>query len=72
MKAINDGQRSPNYTWTMHKTTDMAVTVKFIRPMDGEQKWYNRALTQLSRAGIVANDMLPSFGTISLVKAKLK
>jgi hypothetical protein len=72
MKARNVGKRSPNYTWTMQKTIDMAVTVKLIRPTDGEQEWDNRALTQLSRAGIVANVMLPSLGTISLVKAQLK
>jgi hypothetical protein len=72
MKARNVGQCSPNYTWTMQKTTDTAVTVKSIRPTDGEQEWDNRALNELSRAGIVANVMLPSFGKISLVKAQLK
>jgi hypothetical protein len=29
-------------------------------------------MTQLSRAGIVGNVLLPAFGTISLVKAQLK
>jgi hypothetical protein len=72
MKARNVGQRSPNYTWMMQKTIDTVVTVKSIRPTDGEQEWDNRALTQLSRAGIVANILLPSFGTISLVKAQYK
>jgi hypothetical protein len=72
MKARNAGQSSPNYTWTMHKTTDTAVTVKSIIPTDGEQEWDNRSLTQLSRADIVAYILLPSFGTISLVKASLK
>jgi hypothetical protein len=71
-KARNVGQRSPNYTWTMQKTTDTAVTGKLIIPTGGEQEWYNRALTQLSRAGIVANVLLRSFGTTSLVKAQLK
>jgi hypothetical protein len=61
MKARNVGQRSPNYTWTMQKTTDTAVTVQSIRPTDGEQEWDNRALTQLSREGIVDNVLLPSF-----------
>jgi hypothetical protein len=56
----------------MQKIIDTAVTVKSTRPTDGEQEWDNRALTQLLRAGIVANVMLPSFGTISLVKAQLK
>jgi hypothetical protein len=56
----------------MPKTIDTAVTVSSTRPTDGEQELDNRALTQLSRAGIVANVMLPPFGTISLVKAQLK
>jgi hypothetical protein len=56
----------------MQKTTDTTVTVKSIRPTDGEQELDNRAPTQPSRAGIVANVLLPSFGTISLVKAQLK
>jgi hypothetical protein len=56
----------------MQKTTEMVVTVKAIRSPDGEQELDNRAPTQLSRAGIVDNVMLPSFGKISLVKAQLK
>jgi hypothetical protein len=56
----------------MQKTTEMAVTVKSIKPTYEEQELDNRASTQLSRAGIVANVMLPSFGKISLVKAQLK
>jgi hypothetical protein len=72
MKARNVGQRSPNYTWTMQKTTDPEATVKSNRTTDGEQELDNHASTQLSHAGIVANVMLPSFGTISLVKAQLK
>jgi hypothetical protein len=56
----------------MQKTTETAVTVIAIRPMDGEQELDNQAPTQLSRAGIVAKVMLPSFGTISLVEAQLK
>jgi hypothetical protein len=56
----------------MQKKTEMLVTVKAIRTLDGEQELDNRAPTQLSRAGIVANVLLPSFGTISLVKAQLK
>jgi hypothetical protein len=56
----------------MQKTTETVVTVKAIRPKYGEQELANRAPTQLSRAGIVANILLPSFGTISLVKAQLK
>jgi hypothetical protein len=56
----------------IQKTTDTAVTVKLIRPTDGEQELDNRAPTHLSRAGIVVNVLLPSFGTISLVKAQLK
>jgi hypothetical protein len=71
-KSKNVGQRSPKHTWTMQKTTATAVTVTPIRPTDGEQEGDNRALTQLSRAGIVANVLLPSFGAISLVKAQLK
>jgi hypothetical protein len=71
-KARNVGQRSPNYTWMVQKTTDTAVTVRSIRPADGEHEWDNRALAQLSRAGIVDNVLLPSFGKISLVKAQLK
>jgi hypothetical protein len=72
MKARNVGQRSPNYTWTMQKTTDLEATVKSNRTTDGAQELDNRALTQLLRAGIVANVLLPSFGTFSLVKAQLK
>jgi hypothetical protein len=72
MKARSVGQRLQNYTWTTQKTTDTAVAVKWSRPKDGEQEWDNRALTQLSRAGIVANVLLPSFGEISLVKSQLK
>jgi hypothetical protein len=72
MKARNVGQCSPSYTWKMQKTTDTEVTVKSIRPTDGEQEWDSRALTQLSRAGIVANVLLPSFGTISVVKEQFK
>jgi hypothetical protein len=56
----------------MQKTTKTVVTVKATRPPDGEQELDNRAPTQLSRAGIVDNVLLPSFGTISLVKAQLK
>jgi hypothetical protein len=56
----------------MQKTTETVVTVKAIRPTDGEQELDNRAPIQLSRADIVANVILPSFGTISLVKAQLK
>jgi hypothetical protein len=56
----------------MQKTTDTAVAVKSTRPTDGEQELDNQAPTQLSRSGIVANVLLPSFGTISLVKAQLK
>jgi hypothetical protein len=56
----------------MQKTTEPVVTVNAIRPRDGEKELYNRAPTQLSRAGIVANVMLPAFGTIILVKAQLK
>jgi hypothetical protein len=56
----------------MQKTTDTAATVKLIRPTDGEQEWDNQSLTHLSRVGIVDNVMLPSFWTISLVKAQLK
>jgi hypothetical protein len=56
----------------MQKTTDMVVTVTSIRPTDGEQELDNRAPAQLSRAGIVANVLLHSFATISLVKAQLK
>jgi hypothetical protein len=41
MKARNVGQRLPNYTWTMQKTTDTAVTVKSIQLTDGEQEWDN-------------------------------
>jgi hypothetical protein len=54
------------------ETTDTAVTVKSIRPKNGEQEWDNQAPNQLSRAGIVANVLLPSFEKISLVKAQLK
>jgi hypothetical protein len=72
MKARNVGQRSQNYTWTKQKITDTAVSAISIRPTDWEQEWDNRALTQLLRAGIVAYFLLPSFGTISLVKAQLK
>jgi hypothetical protein len=72
MKARNVGQRSPKYTWTMQKTTDLEAPVKSNRPTDGKQEWDKRALTQLLRAGILANILLPSFGTISLVKAQLK
>jgi hypothetical protein len=56
----------------MQKKKETVVTVKAIRPADGEQELDNRAPTQLSRAGIVANFLSPSFGTISLVKAQLK
>jgi hypothetical protein len=56
----------------MQKTTETVVTVKAIRPAGGEQELDNQAPTQLSRAGIVANVLLPSFGTISLAKAQLK
>jgi hypothetical protein len=56
----------------MQKTTETVVTVKAIRPPDGEQELDNRAPTQLSRAGIMVNVLLPAFGTISLVKAQLK
>jgi hypothetical protein len=56
----------------MQKTTETVVTVKAIRSPDGEQELDNRAPTQLLRAGIVANVLLPSFGKISLVKAQLK
>jgi hypothetical protein len=56
----------------MHKPKETVVTVKAIRTPDGEQELDNRAPTQLSPAGIVANVMLPAFGTISLVKAQLK
>jgi hypothetical protein len=72
MKARNAGQRSPNYTMTMQKTTDTVVTVKSIKTTDGEKEWYSRALTHLSRAGVMAKVMSLSFGTISLVKAQLK
>jgi hypothetical protein len=56
----------------MKKTTETVVIVKSIRPTDGEQELDNRALTQILRAGIVANVLLPSFGKISLLKAQLK
>jgi hypothetical protein len=56
----------------MQKTTETVVTVTAIRPTDLEQEWDNRSMTQLSRAGIVASVLLPTFGTISLVKAQLK
>jgi hypothetical protein len=52
----------------MHKTTEPVVTVKAIRPPDGEQELDNRAPTQLSRAGIVANVLLPTFETESAIK----
>jgi hypothetical protein len=56
----------------MQKTTETVVTWTAIRPPDGEHELDNRAPTQLSRGGIVANVLLPAFGTISLVKAQLK
>jgi hypothetical protein len=72
MKARNVGQLLPNYTWMMQKTIDPEATVKLNRQTDGEHEWDKGALTQLLRAGIVANVMLPYFGTISLVKEQLK
>jgi hypothetical protein len=71
MKARNVGQHSPNYTWMTKKPTDLEVTAISSRTSDGEQEWDNWATTQLIWAGIVAYVLLPSFGTISLVKAQL-
>jgi hypothetical protein len=56
----------------MQKRPDLGATVKSNRQLDREQEWDKQALTQLLRAGIVANIILPSFGTISLVKVQLK
>jgi hypothetical protein len=56
----------------MQKTTDLEATVKPNGISDGEQELDNQALTQILRTGIVVKVLLPSFGTISLVKAQLK
>jgi hypothetical protein len=42
------------------------------RLSDGVHEWDNRATTQLLWAGILANVLLPSFGTMNLEKAPLK
>jgi hypothetical protein len=72
MKARNYGKHSLNYTWMTQKPTDLKFTAILSGPSDEEQEWEKRATTQIIRAGIVANVMLPSFGKINLEKAQLK
>jgi enoyl reductase-like protein len=72
MKARNYEQLSLKYIRMTQKLTDLESTAISSGILDGEQEWDNGAMTQLSRAGIVANVMLHSFGTISLDKSQLK